>query len=729
MATLVDGGTPLPWEDSLPHIESVRDQGLDQFISLYNKVKDFENNNLMWGEEVEYAVLKLSGEKDDEDRKVQLSLRAHDIREWLNGKEKEFLEAGGKETDSANWLPEYGSWMLEGTPRVPYSGFAHDLATVEASMRRRRARLLAALAPDEIAPSITSFPMMGVGDFTYPSAQPNGPLATSKWVPDECINPHARFGTLTQNIRKRRGSTVDIRVPLYVDKNTFKYMSRRRKMVRDIGHAKPSTISGLQDENRDRDLSENLSEDEKRDLLDTAFSATQLKEDYYDLFLAADDQIVMDAMAFGMGCCCLQVTFQAKNINESRRMYDLLTPLAPIMMGLTAAAPIFKGQLADTDVRWNVIAGAVDDRTPQERGEYVEPGSADEKTPKPQMAGGGSKRMPKSRYDSVSNYLYDNVNPDDPTRDIEQYNDLNPPISQKAYDKLMAAGIDPRLSQHIAHLWTRDPLVNYAEYIDLDPDQDVSHFETIQGTNWQSLRWKPPPLPGKGGPHVGWRTEFRSMELQLTDFENAAFATFVVLCSRVISFFDLNLYMPLSLVDENMAVAHRRDAVRSERFWFRKHLVEPEGGLAAHEDMYERMTAQQILMGKGSYFPGLIPMCISYLDYHQVDEATKATLVNYLRFIRMRSSGELLTNAAWMRQYVTNHPDYQEDSVVTQQIAFDLMKECHDIGIGATHIPELLGEFKIEPLSSQNPFPAALKNVADSQERAQLLKGIQGKRI
>lgn len=38
------------------------------------------------------------------------------------------------------------------------------------------------------------------------------------------------------------------------------------------------------------------------------------------------------------------------------------------------------------------------------------------------------------------------------------------------------------------------------------------------------------------------------MEVQLTDFENAAFTVFVVLLQRVILFFDLNLYIPMSLV-------------------------------------------------------------------------------------------------------------------------------------------------------------------------------------
>ena len=73
-------------------------------------------------------------------------------------------------------------------------------------------------------------------------------------------------------------------------------------------------------------------------------------------------------MAFGMGCCCLQVTFQARSLPESRSLYDQLAVLTPIMLALSAATPILKGNLSDYDVRWTVISQAVDDRTPGERG-------------------------------------------------------------------------------------------------------------------------------------------------------------------------------------------------------------------------------------------------------------------------------------------------------------------------------------------------------------------------
>jgi glutamate--cysteine ligase catalytic subunit len=52
---------------------------------------------------------------------------------------------------------------------------------------------------------------------------------------------------------------------------------------------------------------------------------------------ALPNHVYMDAMGFGMGCCCLQVTFQACNIKEARTLYDQLTPLCPILV----KSPIF----------------------------------------------------------------------------------------------------------------------------------------------------------------------------------------------------------------------------------------------------------------------------------------------------------------------------------------------------------------------------------------------------
>ena len=123
--------------------------------------------------------------------------------------------------------------------------------------------------------------------------------------------------------------------------------------------------------------------------------------------------------------------------------------------------------------------------------------------------------------------------------------------SSRVHDELLELttlspilGVDDKLASHIAHLFIRDPLVQFSETIDQDDQASMDHFENIQSTNWQTIRFKPPPVNSP----IGWRVEFRSMEVQMTDFENAAFSIFIVLLTRAILSFDLNFYMPISKV-------------------------------------------------------------------------------------------------------------------------------------------------------------------------------------
>ena len=488
-------------------------------------------------------------------------------------------------------------------------------------------------------------------------------------VPDEIISPNPRFAALTRNIRIRRGSKVDIRVPIKRERYT-----------------------------REEDLREGIR---------------------------------MDAMAYGMGSCCLQVTFQARDIDESRHLYDHLAVLSPIMLALTAATPVLHGRLADTDVRWHTISAAVDCRTPAERGEAtaeaageaageaaaegIEGGEGEEAeggervaggagngmTAKQQamMAGGGRRRLPKSRYESISLYL---ANCGGCHR---RYNDVDPPIDNVAFKLLRQAGVDEALATHVAHLFVRDPLVIMEERIRLDDTVDTDHFENIQSTNWQTVRWKPPPHPSSCGPRVGWRVEFRSMEVQPTDFENAAFTVFVVLVSRVILAFDLNLYLPLSKVDENMRRAHSRSAVSMEKFFFRKHMAPPPQAVD-DPDGYEEMTISEIMEGKGSYFPGLIPLIYAYLESIECDGETYALMHSYLEFIRRRALGELQTPAQWMRDQITRHPEYAHDSIVTEPVAASVVKRCIDAAEGRAREPRLLGENVIPPLRTDGAWCA-----------------------
>ncbi len=80
-----------------------------------------------------------------------------------------------------------------------------------------------------------------------------------------------------------------------------------------------------------------------------------------------------------------------------------------------------------------------------------------------------------------------------------------------------------------------------------------------------------------------------------------------------------------------------------------------------------------------------------------------------------------MTEATWMRQFVQTHPAYKSDrygyvfnffvisakllsysswifvnSVITQEIAYDLLMTCKNIGEGTTACPDILGDVVID---------------------------------
>ena len=547
--------------------------------------------------------------------------------------------------------------MLEATPGKPWGIEFKDLLKVEKDMKWRRALARKHMNTNQVPLTVTTFPRLGTpDDFTTPYYPPSGPALRSQFVPDEIANPHIRFPTLAANIRSRRGRKVELNVPVFKDKKT---------------------PSPFHDPTVNYDLHIYPEDDDVRN------------------GAAKDDHVYMDAMAFGMGSCCLQITFQAKNVREGRILYDQLSPLGPIMLALTANTPIYKGFLVDTDVRWNQISRAVDDRTPEELGEA--PLRHDR------------WRIPKSRYASNSTYIAQ-----DP-RLRPEYMDPNLIVDEKIKQKLVDGGMDDLLATHFAHLFIRDPLVIFAEDLKHLDCEGSNHFENLQSTNWQHIRFKPPPPDAD----IGWRVEFRPMEIQLTDFENAAFAIFIVLITRAILSFDLNFYLPIPRTTENMETAHERDAVLNSKFWFRKDpFPQPESSphqspqseatdapaastsprshtssttLPPVSSEYTQMSISEIINGPTStptssttnappQFPGLLPLVESYLDSLNIDVLTRCQFALYLNLIRDRASGVLWTGAKWQREFVRRHPEYRFDSAVGEDVCYDLLRAVEEVG-------------------------------------------------
>lgn len=626
---LLSEGSPLSWEETKALAQHVREHGIEQFINMYARLRDRQGDMLKWGDEVEYIIVRFDEEKEE----VQVSLRAQEMLAVLNEK-----EAADPQGVKSLWRPEYGAYMIEGTPGKPYGGLLAHFNVVEANMRYRRLEVAEMLPQGEHVMSITNFPRLGCPNFTFPPAKPTPEdetcAARSLYFPDDAIFPgHPRFKTLTRNIRQRRGEKVSINLPVFKDKNT----------VIPVEGSLPD------------------------------------KPDY----------VHMDAMGFGMGCCCLQLTFQACNITEARTLYDLLTPMCPIMLALTAASPAYRGYLTDVDCRWNVISASVDCRTQEERGEI--PLKNDR------------FRINKSRYDSIDSYL---------SPAGEKYNDVPLVMDEALYKRLREGDIDHLLAQHIAHLFIRDSVSLFSEKVHQNDKEDTDHFENIQSTNWQTMRFKPPPPNSP----IGWRVEFRPCEAQLTDFENAAIVCFVVLLTRVILSYQLDFLIPISKVDENMQTSQKRGAVLTEKFWFKKNIngAKDQPSENSHESNgldaeYELMTIDQIINGKGC-FPGLVPLINSYLGSMDVDADTHCTIQQYLKLIQKRASGELLTTASWIRKEITEHKEYKHDSVVSDRICYDLLKKAKDIQDGIRPCPELLGA-NVGSKTADNIPPAIEKHL------------------
>ena len=134
---------------------------------------------------------------------------------------------------------------------------------------------------------------------------------------------------------------------------------------------------------------------------------------------------------------------------------------------------------------------SVDCRTAAERGAEPPDGG---KGGDPRMAGRGTRKIATSRYCGVTSYISCQGE-----RKCK-YNDVHVEIDDDAYALLLQSGVDDLLARHVAHLFVRDPLVLFEGMIEeLDDAVATDHFENLQSTNWNSVRWKPPPAGASEG--------------------------------------------------------------------------------------------------------------------------------------------------------------------------------------------------------------------------------------
>ena len=266
----------------------------------------------------------------------------------------------------------------------------------------------------------------------------------------------------------------------------------------------------------------------------------------------------------------------------------------------------------------------------------------------------------------------------------------------------------------------------------------------------------------------GWRVEFRSLELQLTDFENAAFSIIILLLSKTILHNKYNFMIPMSYVHENMRRAQLKDAVLTQKFWFRRNILEESSSNSPNsknipsiteaselvelsiDEIMNGMKLEKVHKEKNSPFPGVLSLINSYIknnlnsnniintidnnnDVTNINPTTTTTttttnnnnnndsndnniistpstslLDDYLELIRLRSSGRLPTTARWMRNFVLHHPQYIPNSgIISSTISNDLLRLCSNIGLG---IQSCIGLYGTNTLKHIENLSIKLKN-------------------
>lgn len=125
------------------------------------------------------------------------------------------------------------------------------------------------------------------------------------------------------------------------------------------------------------------------------------------------------------------------------------------------------------------------------------------------------------------------------------------------------------------------------------------------------------------------------------------------------------------------------------------------------EDEYEEMTADEILNGKpGTDFVGLVGLVTAYVDSLEIDIEARCQLAIYLDLVRNRASGKLVTPAAYYRRFITSHPAYKGDSVVSPEICYDLAKEVDELERGVRRAPDFLpASYRGTGQGTQTPRP------------------------
>ena len=344
------------------------------------------------------------------------------------------------------------------------------------------------------------------------------------------------------------------------------------------------------------------------------------KSRYHDLIkkserIAADQygmeineaSMFLDDHIHAAGVCGLQVTISASDYKKACWINDQLIPLGPLMLALTAATPAVNGKMIDSDTRWYVHGELTDDRNAQQRND---------------------ERGIPPRISTATHYLQNDA-----------MNDRNIHAPAQFVESLIKAGLENAAAEYFAHVLTRNAL------LDTTGKESDDALRGHLTTFCPHVRIKIPE------DKIPWRVEFRPMECQPSDFENAAFAVSLVMIQQAV-LSKIDIQIPMTTIEENMKKANMKNAVLEQEFWFfaKGHFE----GLA---------TLDGIFNGIDNRWPGFIPLTKSWINNKQQQQSSKQTgtdtlpppaevITHYLNFVSARASGAASTPARWIRTLI-----------------------------------------------------------------------------
>ncbi|RVD93013.1 gamma-glutamylcysteine synthetase [Tubulinosema ratisbonensis] len=650
------------WEEILKLKKDIKENGLNYFIEIYNKQN--EDKSFYWGEEIEMMIC------------------AKDDRYKLIACNTEIAKFHSKDDIFA---VEYGSYMIESTPSHPRTDDLKSYESLSNSIQKRillQNHMIGSIVNGAFTLPFACFPDIKRGLIDRclgckncdPEREPicnyeteiaktktkdeilDSTLSEIKHIPHNCLCRNVDCDCLQKIITRGSNLTYEITQSESFPDNAITPHKRFYSFTKNIRNRRKKKIEGyvkiMTDKNVDR---------------------TKEKE---------PNSILIDSMGQGMGCCCLQVTMQAKNFEEAKCFYDICAVISPLMLRITRATPFSNGYLVNTETRWDFLYMSVDCRTDEERGnEYDISGHYEIENPledfgivdssleedKIEAVNGILKHklpvIPKSRFSSVDLFL----NPPN-----KKYNDVYYPTVPEYTQKLLENNVDKYVSEHISSLFVRDPMLSYHNTSIQDD------FENIQSSNWRSVRLKLPIYSGKEE-YSGWKIEFRPMEIQLTAYEMAAFTNFTILLIKSIIHFKLNIYIPISYIEKNFKNSNKFTRKPSDyfskltndpvKFYYRRNIYD-------NQTPYIALDTLDVIFNGNDKFSGYIKYVRKYVK--EIYGESK-NLEDQLNFVSKKFKGEYLSNSDYLRRLVLTHPDYKNDSFISDSVIDFLVENVKNV--------------------------------------------------